>query len=237
MTTRHGGCSAFPYDSMNLGSRVGDEPQAVARNRALFESCIQVRPVWLSQVHGCDVLALSGNQSNGAAADGCVSALGGLACAISVADCLPVLFTDRQGTLVAAAHAGWRGLAGRGGHGVVEAARAAMSGIQAADILVWLGPCIGQDAFEVGVEVRDTFIAADANASLMFKPGRPGKYHADLQGLARRRLAALGIREVFGNDGTVQWCTYSNPSRFFSHRRDHVALGGTGRMVAAIWLD
>ncbi len=237
MTTRNGGCSAPPYDSLNLGRGVGDEWEAVARNRTLFQSAIRARPVWLNQVHGCDVLALQTDQSDGARADGCVSALGGIACAILVADCLPLLFTNMQGTLVAAAHAGWRGLAGQGRHGVVEAARSAMSGVEAKNILVWVGPCIGQAAFEVGVEVRDAFIAPDPGASKMLKPGRPGKFHADLQGLARRRLAALGIQSIFGNDGSPQWCTYSNPSMFFSHRRDHVALGGSGRMVAAVWLD
>jgi YfiH family protein len=237
MTTRHGGCSTFPYDSMNLGSRVGDEPQAVARNRALLASFIQCRPVWLDQVHGCDVLKLHSDQPDGMPADGCVSNRAGMACAIAVADCLPLLFTNRQGTLVGAVHAGWRGLAGERGQGVVEAAMALLRGDRAGNIQVWLGPCIGQDAFEVGVEVRDRFIAADDGASALFQPGRPGKFHADLQGLARRRLAALGVHDVFGNDGSSPWCTYGNPSMFFSHRRDQVAFGGTGRNVAAVWLD
>ncbi len=237
MTTRLGGCSVPPFDSLNLAYQVGDKVEAVARNRILFQSTIRVRPVWLHQVHGCDVLALQADQSDGARADGCVSVRPGVACAIMVADCLPLLFTDRQGTWVAAAHAGWRGLAGQSGRGVIEAVHMALSGVESRSILAWLGPCIGQDAFEVGVEVREAFLESQPNAGAMFKPGRPGKFHADLQGLARLRLAALGIQSIHGNDGGPQWCTYSNPSQFFSHRRDHAALGGTGRMVAAIWLD
>jgi len=151
-----------------------------------------------------------------------------------VADCLPVLLADRTGRVVGAAHCGWRGLAGEGGQGVLEALWAVMRAEAgpAGAMLAWLGPCIGPESFEVGPEVRAAFIASDADAAPCFRPHGDGKFLADLPALARRRLSAIGITDVHGNDGSAAWCTVANPSRFFSHRRDRVS----GRLAAAVWL-
>jgi YfiH family protein len=147
-----------------------------------------------------------------------------------VADCLPVLLADRRGTVVGAAHCGWRGLA----DGVLEALWTQMASAADApqDLLAWLGPCIGPEAFEVGPEVRAAFLAHDASTAELFRPHGQGKFLADLPGLARRRLGALGITAIHGNDGSREWCTVGNPSRFFSHRRDRVS----GRFAASVWL-
>lgn len=257
-TTRAGGSSQPPYDTLNLGDHVGDDPHAVRANRAALQATLGgARPVFLQQVHGTAVAALHAALPDGACADACVTATPALACTIMVADCLPILLTDLQGRAVAAAHAGWRGLAGQGGVGVIEAvfkdfwalalagqappaidsiATAAASRTLAADTLAWLGPCIGPQAFEVGAEVRAAFCAHDAAADRHFTDHGGGKYLADLAGLARHRLAALGVTRVYGNDGSPGWCTVSQPSRFFSHRRDSALLGGSGRMAACIWL-
>lgn len=239
-TTRAGGRSAAPFDSFNLGDHVGDDPRAVSANRDLLGQAMGARPVFLSQSHGNHVLALSENTAPGAPADGCVTALPQQACTIMVADCLPVLFCNAQGSLVGAAHAGWRGLAGVAGRGILEEVVARFKSRVGADgvpgsleIMAWLGPCIGADAFEVGSEVREVFVAHDGAAQTMFRPRAGNKWLADLQGLARQRLKALGVTQVYGNDGSLAWCTVSQPSRFFSYRRDRVS----GRMAACIWLD
>lgn len=236
-TTRAGGVSRPPYNALNLGLHVGDDASAVAGNRSLLQSAIKARPVFLSQSHGTQVAMISSRSIDGCAADASLSADPGIACTIMVADCLPVLLTNRRGSVVAAAHAGWRGLLGQGGSGILESTVAAMEAASeegaAAEVLAWLGPCIGPDAFEVGSEVRTAFLAHDGCASAMFVPCSEGKWLADLPGLARRRLAALGVTKIFGNDGTRDWCTLSNPQHFFSHRRDRVS----GRMAACIWLD
>jgi copper oxidase (laccase) domain-containing protein len=254
-TTRAGGVSKAPYATLNLGDHVGDDPVAVEVNRARLQQAIQARPVFLSQVHGVEVAELSVATVHGKQTDACVTAQAGVACAVMVADCLPVLLTNSRGTAVAAAHAGWRGLAG----GVLDAALqslfkenqavAPVDVAQAAieviatdmskEVLVWLGPCIGPDAFEVGAEVRAAFVARNPLAAQHFKPGAAtGKYWADLAGLARQCLMTAGVSpaQIHGNDSSPEWCTVSNPSRFFSHRRDGVALGGTGRMAACVWL-
>lgn len=249
-TTRAGGVSAQPYATLNLGDHVGDRPADVAANRAALQTAIGARPVFLQQVHGRDVLALSPGTPDGSVGDACQTEAPGVACTIMVADCLPVLFTDRSGSWVAAAHAGWRGLAGEDGQGVLEAVLQSfrkrtgeMSGSsagspQAGEVLAWLGPCIGPQAFEVGAEVRDAFCATDAGAAALFAPGRvEGKFLADLAGLARRRLQRLGVEQISGNDGSGAWCTVSQPARFFSHRRDTARLGGSGRFAACIWLE
>jgi polyphenol oxidase len=236
-TTRLGGVSAAPYDALNLGDHVGDDPAAVAENRRRFGEALGARPVFLRQVHGSGVAVLSAATADGTEADACVATSPGLACTIMVADCLPVLFASSDGRAVAAAHAGWRGLAGAGGHGVLESACRALwhaSGESAAHTLAWLGPCIGPDVFEVGPDVKAAFEAADAGAAAFFRPHGPGKWLANLPGLARRRLQALGVARIHGNDGSTSWCTVSNPSRFFSHRRDR---GASGRLAAAVWLD
>ena len=254
-TTRCGGFSDAPWDSLNLGDHVGDVPQHVDANRIVLQKTVASRLVFLKQVHGVDVEHLNKVTPDGVLADACVTTERGVACTIMVADCLPVLLTNTDGAAVAAAHAGWRGLAGTDGKGILEAIFTAFQEsnrsldqsirAQAApEIIAWLGPCIGPDAFEVGAEVKAAFEASQPGAAQFFKPASQGKYLADLAGLARARLQALGITRIYGNDSTAAWCTVGNPSRFFSHRRDagSVATGGngfntTGRMAACIWVD
>ena len=236
-TRDDGGVSVSPsYASLNLGDHVGDDPRAVAENRTRFGRQLQARPVFLKQVHGWDVERLTQATGDGAEADACWTTERGIACTMMVADCLPVLLADRQGRGVGAAHCGWRGLAGLQGSGALEALWAAMApemNDEADSALAWLGPCIGPDAFEVGAEVHDAFVERDPAAVACFRPaGAPGKFFADLQALARRRLKALGIHAIYGNDGSRDWCTVSNPSRCFSHRRDR----GSGRFAASVWL-
>jgi YfiH family protein len=230
---RAGGVSAAPYDSLNLGDHVGDDPRAVAENRRRFGARLQARPLFLKQVHGRGVVRLSAATPHGTEADACWTTETGLACTMMVADCLPVLLSDRAGRVVGAAHCGWRGLAGEDGRGVLEALWSAMAphAGRPEDMLAWLGPCIGPQAFEVGPEVRAAFVDGDAAAAACFRPHGAGKFLADLQALARRRLAALGMAAIHGNDGSRDWCTVANASRFFSHRRDRVS----GRLAAAVW--
>ena len=249
-TTRAGGVSAVPYDSMNLGDHVGDAAPHVQANRLALQQAMGARTVFLKQVHGSEAVALDAHTADGFQADACVTDRRQLACTVMVADCLPVLLAAEDGTWVAAAHAGWRGLAGgpAGGGGVLASVCAsiellAQQGRAQAAIktIAWLGPCIGPGAFEVGPEVKAAFEAAQPQAARLFVPAGPGKFLADLPGLARLRLRALGITEVYGNDGSAVWCTASNPSRFFSHRRDAAAggngFGTTGRMAACVWLE
>ena len=266
-TSRAGGVGQAPFDSLNLGDHVRDDPQAVATNRqrlaqqasALAQRPVQ--PVFLQQVHGCDAVALEAGSAHGQAFDACVSTQPCVACTIMVADCLPVLLAHESGWAVGAAHAGWRGLLGSGGVGVIEqlwlAYAQAVRGrssqpISAADLCaqtcVWLGPCIGPQAFEVGDEVRSAFVAGHAHAAACFvpqaaavAPASPAplaspKWLANLPALARQRLQALGLDDVAGNDGSAPWCTVQQAQQFFSHRRDAARWGSTGRMAAAIWL-
>ncbi len=256
-TTRAGGVSQPPFDTLNLGNHVGDAPDDVAANRSNFARQLDAKPVFLQQVHQWSVVELGQGTPHNTVADACVARRSGLACTIMVADCLPVLFTNRLGTVVAAAHAGWRGLlgqaAGTGRVGVLEAVSASFKALALANIkqsatkdvaeelLVWLGPCIGPSAFEVGDEVRKGFMDLQPHSSSHFRPAPAasggGKWLADLPALARQRLAALGYTQIYGNYGSPPWCTVSNPSRFFSHRRDAVALGGSGRMAASVWIE
>lgn len=227
-TTRAGGVSRAPYATLNLGDHVGDAPADVAANRARLARAMGVRPVYLQQVHGRELVELRADTPDGTVADACGTRERGVACTIMVADCLPVLFTDARGARVAAAHAGWRGLAG----GVLQSAAAAFADAAVAPLMAWLGPCIGPGAFEVGDEVKAAFEAQDGRASTCFVPAaEPGKWLADLPALGRQQLGRLGITRVYGNDGTDAWCTVRNASRFFSHRRDRVS----GRFAAAIW--
>ena len=237
-TTRAGGVSKAPFDSLNLGDHVGDTVVHVAQNRATLQTAISARPVFLKQVHGTGVVYLTSETADGTEADACITTQRGIACTIMVADCLPVLLTNRAGSFVAAAHAGWRGLAGENGVGVLEATFESIQATKtaAADTLAWLGPCIGATQFEVGSEVREAFALNNPAALRHFTPSAGGKWLADLRGLARQRLRALGITQIDGNDGSAAWCTASEPSRFFSHRRDSASLGGSGRMAACIWL-
>jgi YfiH family protein len=221
-----------PFDGFNLGDHVKDSPQAVAANRAQLAKQLGARPVFLQQVHGVDVVELRPNTPDGTTADACWSHEPGVACTIMVADCLPVLFTHSDGGVVAAAHAGWRGLAG----GVIEQTVSAMcqpKGLNPQQLSVWLGPCIGPTAFEVGDEVRQTFMQHDAQMQRYFvpHPTQDHKWLADLAGMARARLSAMGISNIHGNDSTAAWCTVLQSSRFFSYRRD----GVTGRFAACIW--
>lgn len=222
VTTRLGGVSQPPFDTFNLGDHVDDDPYAVAHNRQQLAQTLGCQPVWLSQVHSTTVV--KANPTDLVTADACWTDQSNLACSILTADCLPVLFCDRAGTKVAAAHAGWRGLAG----GILEATVQALA-LPAADILVWLGPAIGPAAFEVGPEVRAAFISVHPQADHAFKPSpNAGRYWADLYQLARIRLAAQGIEAVYGGG----FCTYSDP-RFYSYRRQ----ARTGRLASLIWLD
>jgi len=231
-TSRKGGGSAGPYSGLNLGLHVGDDPHAVEGNRRQLQAAIGVRAVFLNQVHGVHVAAIDAQSPDGMVADGAVTEAIGLACTVMVADCLPVLLCDAQGRAVAAAHAGWRGLLGAGGQGVLEAAVASLGErVPPQGLMAWLGPCIGPAAFEVGDEVRAAFVADSARAAQCFKAHAQGKWLADLPGLARQRLSALGVEGIYGNDGSQPWCTVANPSRFFSHRRDAVS----GRLAACIW--
>ena len=249
-TSREGGVSTAPWGSLNLGDHVGDDPQAVRTNRQRLQAIVRAHTpgacaVFLQQVHGVDVVALDAGSAQGQAFDACVTSASGAVCTIMVADCLPVLLAHRSGAVVGAAHAGWRGLAG----GVLETLFERFAGqIQtppgqvAQQTLAWLGPCIGPRSFEVGAEVRAAFTAHDAAAGAHFtavpqEGGRAPKYQANLAGLARQRLAALGITAIYGNDGGDAWCTVLNGSRFFSHRRDAARLGSSGRFAACIWKD
>lgn len=234
-TTREGGASAAPFDSFNLGDHVRDDPAAVAANRQRLATAVApARPVFLQQVHGVGVVVLNPATADGTVADAAVVSGPGVAATIMVADCLPVLLAHRSGRAVAAAHAGWRGLAG----GVLEAAVLALrESAGQGDTVAWLGPAIGPTAFEVGDEVRVAFMQHDAAAGRFFMPtGTLGKWLADLPGLARQRLKAAGVASVHGNDGSADWCTVGQPSRFFSHRRDAARLGSTGRFAACVWL-
>jgi len=237
MSTREGGHSSAPWDSFNLGDHVGDAPRDVQANRQLLADTLGVRPVFLQQVHGTGVIEIGPHTPDGAVADACFTFEAGVACTIMVADCLPVLLWDAGGGWVAAAHAGWRGLAGEAGTGVLESLWSALAarGARADRTCVWLGPCIGPEAFEVGPEVMQAFVQAQAPAQAAFRPGQAGRLLADLPALARQRLQRLGLGQVWGNDGSPAWCTASGPARFFSHRRDALRLGSSGRMAACIW--
>lgn len=227
-TTRTGGVSAPPYDSFNLADHVGDDPAAVKTNRQLLVDTLSLpnSPLWLKQVHGNTVIDAGSHPDHetGCEADASYSTRAGVVCAVMTADCLPLLMCDRQGSRVAAAHTGWRGLAA----GVIEATVRSLACAEA-DLLVWLGPAIGVQHFEVGHEVRAAFISYDTNAELAFTPYGEGKWLADIQQLAWQRLIALGIENIFAGGE----CSYEDASRFYSYRRD----GATGRMASLIWME
>lgn len=222
VTTRAGGVSLAPFDSLNLGDHVEDSPEAVLENRRRLTQAFHIQPAWLRQVHGVSVVEADPGRI--AEADGSWTSTPGIACTSMTADCLPALFCNRAGTRVAAAHAGWRGLAA----GVLEAAVESLE-TEPADVLVWLGPAIGLQAFEVGPEVREAFVQQLPSTTQAFVPSRnPGKFMADIYQLARLRLAARGITAVYGGG----FCTVSDP-RFFSYRRSPL----TGRFASLIWLE
>lgn len=226
-TTRRGGVGEPPFDKQNLAAHVGDDAGAVRDNRATLKAALKLKrdPAWLDQVHGATVVRAENVTNVPSKADACVTSKPDHVCAVLVADCLPVLFCDRSGHRVAAAHAGWRGLS----QGVLEATVSAM-GVAPASVLAWLGPAIGPEKFEVGPEVREAFLCTDPGAAECFKPAATeGKHLADIFALAKRRLAAAGVTQVHG--GGI--CTVTEEESFFSHRRD----GRTGRMAALIWMD
>jgi YfiH family protein len=227
-TLREGGVSTQSYESLNLGGHVGDAPTAVAENRRRLRSAARLpaEPTWLSQVHGARVVDLDAldDAEKPPEADAALTRRPGRVCAILAADCLPVLLAADSGTAVAAAHAGWRGLAG----GVIEAAIGALA-IAPESLVAWLGPAIGPRHFEVGEDVRDLMLAEDAEASASFAPNARGRFLADLPALARRRLARLGVERIYGGGE----CTFSRADKYFSHRRD----GATGRQATLIWLE
>lgn len=219
-----------PYASLNVGAHVEDEPQAVTENRRRIGAAFDLptEPCWLAQVHGNEVVRLDENVPASIRADAVVTAQVGRVCVIQVADCLPILFAARDGSVVGAVHAGWRGLAA----GVIENTIAALA-VPPAQLLAWIGPGIGQANFEVGSEVRDTFIAAagpDGRAEVdsAFVANARGRWQCDLAALARQRLGCLGLTAIHGG----RWCTFGDAGNFFSHRRD----GRSGRMAALIWL-
>lgn len=221
-TLRGGGVSLAPWDTFNLGQHVGDDPAHVAANRARLREHLPAEPCWLTQVHGIAAVDAEKCPKN-EKADAAHTRRSNTVCVVMTADCLPVLFCDRAGTVVAAAHAGWRGLVG----GVLESTMAAM-GVPPDQLMTWLGPAIGPARFEVGDEVRAAFLADDAGAAAAFVAHAPGKWLADIYVLARRRLQRAGVEGIYGGGR----CTVSDSGRFFSYRRD----GVTGRMATLIWL-
>lgn len=222
VTTRAGGVSLASFDSFNLGDHVDDDPQAVAANRLRLTSHLGTQPAWLSQVHGIDVA--HADPLHVVAADASWTDTPNIACTIMTADCLPVLFCDRAGTRVAAAHGGWRGLAA----GILEATVDRLK-VPASEILVWLGPAIGPKAFEVGPEVREAFISTHPETIEAFVPGvNDGRFMADIYALARLRLAAIGVTAVYGGG----FCTVNDP-RFYSYRRN----ARTGRFASLVWIS
>lgn len=231
VSLRRGGVSTGCYASLNLGDHVGDDPLAVAENRSRLVTVLQTTgrcgsPQWLRQVHGLTVAEAEADPARRAnwvpEADAVTTTLAGIPCAIMTADCLPVLFCDVQGSRVAAAHAGWRGLC----QGVLEATLARFA--DPAQVLCWLGPAIGPEAFEVGGEVAEAFIAQDAAASSAFRALPQGKYLADIYTLARQRLTRAGVTHIHGGG----LCTVADAERFYSYRRDR----NTGRMASLIWM-
>ena len=224
-TTRHGGVSPPPCASLNLAGHVGDDPACVAENRRRLAAMLNLaaEPAWLEQVLGTTIVAAE-TVSVPVVADAAFTREPGRLCVVMTADCLPVLLCDRAGSVVAAAHAGWRGLAG----GVIGATVARMA-TPPAELLAWLGPAIGPRAFEVGEEVRAAFLGLDADNAGCFQPSPAGRWLADLYELARRQLRGLGITAVYGGE----FCTFSEPERFFSYRREN----RTGRMATLIGLE
>lgn len=228
-TTRQGGASVEPYNGFNLASHVGDEEQTVQLNRRLLHDALSLpsEPLWLEQVHGVEVVEAD-EQQGPCQADASMATQAGAVCTVMTADCLPVLICDRKGHGVASAHAGWRGLAG----GVIEATAQKLCRQLACDgddLLVWLGPAIGPQAFEVGAEVRETFLQINDAAEQAFVANRPGHWLADIYLLARQALQRVGIEAIYGGEH----CTYNEADTFFSFRRETA----TGRMASLIWLS
>jgi YfiH family protein len=229
ITTRAGGVSVGPHASFNLGLRADEDSQTVSKNRAILREHLPQAPRWMRQVHGTRVINADGIDSTPEEppADASYAREAGTVCPVMIADCLPILFTNRAGTHVAGAHAGWRGLSG----GVVANTVAALGneGVPASELIAYIGPGIGPTAFEVGQDVYDAFVNSDADAAGSFKPHKPGKWLANLFTLARRALDAAGVKHVYGGG----MCTYSDATRFYSYRRERL----TGRMAAFVWRE
>ncbi len=226
-TTRNGGFSVGPYASFNLSNLVGDEPGSVRRNRALLREVLKLPsdPIWLTQVHGSRVIDAF-DAAPGGEADGCVTGTPGVVCAVLTADCMPIFICDRRSTRIGILHGGWRGLA----TGLIEEGLRKIQ-LPTANLLAWLGPAIGPSAYEVGDEVRQAFLRQDREFAGAFTPvpNRQGRWLADLYHIARRRLRAQGVQEIYGG----LRCTLRERNLFYSHRRD----GTCGRMASLIWLD
>jgi len=227
VTTRYGGVSLSPYHTFNLAEHVGDNPIAVTKNRAILKATLQLpaEPLWLQQIHGCGV-AIVGQDQCECTADAAVANSAGQVCVVLTADCLPLLLCDQEGSTVAAIHAGWRGLA----KGIIETTVRKLK-VRPQQLLAWLGPAIGPTAFEVGHDVRDTFIAADSEAATAFQPSprSPYAWLANIYTLARLRLHQQGVTHISGGE----FCTVTDTERFFSYRRDG---GITGRIATLIWI-
>jgi len=226
-TTRYGGLSVTPFTSFNLAMHVGDDPIMVTKNRHLLNDYLPSEPVWVNQVHGVDVIdaATTNCLVN---ADASFTHQRNVVCVTMTADCLPVLLCDTHGSVVAAVHAGWRGLC----DGVIEAAITKMK-VPNTTILAWLGPAIGPTAFEVGDDVRDAFLAKDANASIAFKHYKNDKWLCNLYEIAKQRLNVIGVHQVYGASVNEDFCTFTERENFFSFRRDQT----TGRMASLIWIS
>ena len=224
-TTRRGGVSHAPFDGLNLSFGVGDDPVSVSENRALLAARLRLPapPLWMQQVHGTRVLEAGAAEPN-STGDASIARSPELPCVVTVADCLPVLLCASDGTVVAAAHAGWRGLAA----GVIENTVVEMK-VPPSRVMAWIGPAIGASAYEVGSEVRDAFVDWNPDDATVFSPSPAGRWMADLAGLARARLRRIGVRAVYGGDS----CTHFDSRRFYSFRRD----GRTGRFAALIWIE
>jgi YfiH family protein len=225
-TTRAGGISLAPYDSLNLGSHVNDDPFHVAHNRQLLSQFVPSEPIWVNQVHGINVVGAA-NTTCVPDADASYTSRKNVVCVTMTADCLPILVCDIAGTIVASIHAGWRSLC----DGVIEATIAKLP-VDSNQLMAWLGPAIGPNAFEVGCDVRAQFIAKDAQAELAFKP-HGDKLLCDIYKIATQRLNNLGVTKIYGGGQESEpWCTFTEDKRFFSFRR----YGETGRMATLIWL-
>lgn len=226
VTTRQGGVSQGPYATLNVGGSgtPPDDAAAVTENRRLVAQHLPAPPTWLHQVHGSDVATLAAPMLDAPVADAAVTRTAGVPLAVRIADCLPIFLAARDGSAIGVAHAGWRGLAA----GVVERTLEALQ-TDPSRVAAWIGPGIGPDRFEVGDDVHAAFVEDDRGAVAHFHRPRAGKWLADLPAIARRRLAARGVREVHGG----HWCTATESERFFSYRRDRT----TGRMAAIIWIE
>lgn len=226
-TTRIGGISQVPYNSLNLGAHVNDDPLAVAHNRQLLSPYLPSEPVWIDQVHGIKAIDAA-TASCVVEADAAYASKANTVCVTMTADCLPVLLCDETGSVVAAVHAGWKGLLDGVIESTIKSMQLAMPHLATQSLMAWLGPAIGPQAFEVGTEVREAFIAADSNAALAFESIGNDKWLGNIYQLARQRLNTIGVSKIYGGD----LCTYTDSTRFFSYRRDNV----TGRMASIIWL-